>query len=100
MLGCGLVLLRDYLDNTIKEQEDIGPALIELSAELVATGWGAAQHLGLSWTGMDFMRESETGDHYILECNAAAMFVGFSRMTGCDVPGAIADLLIKLARLG
>ena len=61
-------------------------------------GVKAADHLGLSWTGMDFMKERATGEFFILECNAAAMFAGFSYRTGFDVPGALADLLLKLAQ--
>ena len=73
---------------------------VELPPEAVRAGWAAAQHLGLTWTGMDFMREAQTGKYFILECNASAMFAGFSRQTGFDVPGALADLLLDLAGSG
>jgi D-alanine-D-alanine ligase-like ATP-grasp enzyme len=64
----------------------------------VRLGAAAAQHLRLAWTGMDLIREKASGDYFILECNASAMFVGFSALTGCDVAGALAELLIELAR--
>jgi hypothetical protein len=46
---------------------------------------------------MDFIRDAATGKYWVLECNASPMFVSFSRQTGVDVPGALADLLIQSA---
>jgi glutathione synthase/RimK-type ligase-like ATP-grasp enzyme len=71
-----------------------GVELVNLPDDVVASGWKAAQRLGLAWTGMDFMREDETRRYFILECNASSMFANFSRMTGCDVPGALAEALL------
>lgn len=72
-----------------------GVEVVDLPEDVVAPGWKAAQHLGLVWTGMDFMREDDTGRYFILECNASSMFANFSRMTGCDVPGALAEALLE-----
>ncbi len=74
-----------------------GVQVVELPDEIAALGWAAAQHLGLSWTGMDFMHDVATDQYFILECNAAAMFANFSAMTGFDVAGALADDLIERA---
>ena len=96
LAGAGRILYSgESVDSSVGQS---GVEAVSLPPEVVRAGWAAANHLGLSWSGMDFMRAAEGGAHYILECNAAAMFAGFSRMTGFDVPGALAELLIGLAR--
>ena len=77
--------------------EPIGVACLTLPDEVTRMGRAAASHLGLAWTGMDFIRDAATGKYWVLECNASPMFVSFSRQTGVDVPGALADLLIQSA---
>ena len=95
LVGAARILHSDAsVDSSIEQS---GVERVELPEEVWKAGWAAAQHLGLSWTGMDFQRDEQSGEHWILECNASAMFATFSRLTGCDVPGALADLLCGLA---
>ncbi len=95
LVGAGRILHSGRSVDSSVEQR--GVEQVELDPATVARGWAAAQHLGLAWTGMDFQRDADTGECYILECNASAMFAAFSRQTGCDVPGALANLLLRLA---
>lgn len=95
LVGAGrLVQQGDAIDSSVGQ---IGVEPFDLPEAAVAEGWRAARHLGLSWTGMDFLLEEATGELFVLECNASAMFANFSRMTGFDVPAALAELLIGLA---
>ena len=98
LVGAGRILHSGRsVDSSVEQQ---GVERVDLPAEVVAQGWAAARHLGLAWTGMDFQRDARTGRCYVLECNASAMFASFSRQTGVDVPGALAELLLRLARPG
>jgi glutathione synthase/RimK-type ligase-like ATP-grasp enzyme len=96
LVGAGEILHADDRVDSSLEQRGVEPVV--LPQDVARLGWAAATHLGLAWTGMDFIREAKTGDYFILECNAAAMFAGFSAITGCDVAGAIADYLLELVR--
>lgn len=94
--GAGRILRRgSAVDSSV---EQIGVEPVELPQHAASAGWTAAERLGLSWTGMDFIRDADTGSYFILELNAAAMFAGFAQQTGCDIPGAIARLLLDVAR--
>lgn len=54
----------------------------------------AAGVLGLRYTGMDLKADAQ-GTLRILELNPSAMFVGFDRMAGTDVEGALAAALLS-----
>ncbi|MCU0665056.1 MAG: hypothetical protein MUC50_22375 [Myxococcota bacterium] len=98
LIGAGRMIQREkVVDSSIGQ---IGVEPFELPASAAAQGARAARHLGLAWTGMDFMREDATGEFFILECNASAMFANFSWQTGADVPGALAELLLRKATQG
>ena len=95
LVGAGKILHAGRAVDSSLEQAGVEP--VELPASVAGIGRAAARHLGLAWTGVDFMRDTRTGDYFILECNASAMFAGFSAMTGFDVAGALADYLAELA---
>jgi glutathione synthase/RimK-type ligase-like ATP-grasp enzyme len=96
LVGAGRIVSRGGAVDSSVDQVGVDP--VELPAESVRAGWAAARHLGLFWTGMDLIREATTAEYWILELNASAMFAAFSRQTGFDVPGALAELLIRLAQ--
>ena len=92
LIGAGKIIHnRNTVDSSVGQT---GVEPVELPESVIQMGWKAARHLGLTWTGMDFMWDKEQDRYFILECNAAAMFANFSRMTGFDVPLAIAEILI------
>lgn len=95
LAGAAVILHESGSVDSSVEQQGARPT--ELPPAALEAGLRAAALLGLAWTGMDFIRDAATGEHFILECNAAAMFAGFSRMTGFDVPAALAGLLLRLA---
>ncbi len=95
LCGAARIINRGDIDSSVG-QEGVEP--VTLPEEVVKTGWRAARSLGLSWTGMDFIEDTETGRYYILECNASPMFAGFSFQTGFDIAGKLADFLIGQAR--
>jgi glutathione synthase/RimK-type ligase-like ATP-grasp enzyme len=94
LVGAGRIVHAGAAVDASVEQRGVVP--VALPDPVIRLGAAAAKHLGLAWTGMDFLREQGTGEYFILECNAAAMFAGFSQMTGIDVAGALADYLLEL----
>ncbi len=61
---------------------------------------GTARALGLAFCGMDLMEEVADERYLVVDCNLSPMFVAFGALTGCDVAGHLADLLIERARGG
>jgi hypothetical protein len=97
--GCGIRSALFVGDAGVDSSVDqTGVERIALPEHAATLGRAAADHLGLAWTGMDLVRAAESGEYFILECNASAMFADFSAVTGCDVAGALAELLVQLAR--
>ena len=96
LVGAGRVLHRGRsVDSSV---EQTGVERVALPDHVARMGRAAAGVLGLTWTGMDLVREAKSGDYFILECNASPMFANFSAATGCDVAGPLAQLLVQLAR--
>jgi len=91
LVGAGRIVHDTNTVDSSLGQTGVEP--VDLPGGAVSAGWNAARHLGLRWTGMDFMKEASTGRFFILECNASSMFANFSRRTGYDVPGALAACL-------
>lgn len=50
--------------------------------------------LHLSWTGMDFIRDS-SGTYYFLEANPSPMFIGFERLTGLPIGERLIDHILS-----
>jgi glutathione synthase/RimK-type ligase-like ATP-grasp enzyme len=94
LVGAGRIIHAGTSVDASIEQRGVVP--VELPEPVIRLGARAAKHIGLAWTGMDFLREHASGEYFILECNAAAMFAGFSAMTGIDVAGALADYLLEI----
>lgn len=75
-----------------QNEESIEP--IDLPGKVQDQCINAAQILGLRYTGMDLKADSE-GTLRILELNPSAMFLGFDKLAGTDVGGALANALLS-----
>jgi glutathione synthase/RimK-type ligase-like ATP-grasp enzyme len=67
---------------------------IEIPKEAEEAAIAAAARWGMPFAAVDFMRDATTGRFVILECNSAPFFVTFEAMTGVDISGALATLLV------
>jgi glutathione synthase/RimK-type ligase-like ATP-grasp enzyme len=83
-----------FVDSSL-EQEGAEP--LDLPAAAADAARRACRLFGLAWTGVDFIQDRRTGELFLLELNASPMFVTFSRLTGIDVAGALAELLLGRA---
>lgn len=52
--------------------------------------------LCLAFCGLDLLRDQETGETFVIDCNLSPMFVNYGHLSGCDVAGQLADQLIAL----
>ena len=78
-----------------------GPARfnrVEPPEEVAEAAVAAAKLAGMTFTGVDFMREEGTGRWVLLECNSAPYFVGFEAATGIEVSGYLANHLMGIRR--
>ncbi len=71
---------------------------VALPPDAARSALAAAARWGMFFSAVDFMRESGSGRHVLLECNSSPFFVNFERRTGLDISGRLADFL--LARPG
>ena len=71
---------------------------IELPGKVAEAAIAVAQHWGMSFAGVDWMRSSTSREWVLLECNSSPFFVVLERCTGVDIGSAIADLLLRRTR--
>lgn len=62
-----------------------------LSSAETAMALCAARACGMRFTGVDFIRSAD--GTWLLECNPSPMFAVFEDKTGCEISGALAELL-------
>lgn len=60
----------------------------------------AVRLLDLPYCGADVEYDEVTGRDYVLDLNPAALFVGWSRLTGFDMAGALGEYLLGCAARG
>lgn len=75
-----------------------GIETIELSPEQRSLAEGTAHALGLVFCGMDLMVDHATAESWVIDCNLSPMFVNYAKLSGCDVPGHVADYLLRTGR--
>ena len=84
--------IRSSLDDfRLDPNSEIKP--IELPDDIANQARLARQHLGLSWTAIDWRRDEE-GKYFFLEANPSPMFVNFERRTGYPLSARLASLLV------
>lgn len=71
---------------------------VELPEAVAESAVTAARIAGMTFTGVDFMREEGTGRWALLECNSSPYFVGFEAATGIEVSGYLANHLLGIRR--
>ncbi len=99
----GLSVAAGELRNSGHVDSSVDPKavqLVPLTGEELSIVGRASRAADLPFTGMDLQRPEGGGQVQVLECNAAPMFSNFSRRTGADVAGPLAEYLIHRARGG
>jgi glutathione synthase/RimK-type ligase-like ATP-grasp enzyme len=71
---------------------------IELPGRVAEASTAAAEHWGMAFAGVDWLRAGDRREWVLLECNSAPFFVELERRTGVDIASALADLLLRRAR--
>ncbi|MBN2361785.1 MAG: hypothetical protein JXR83_20200 [Deltaproteobacteria bacterium] len=94
LVASGVILHESAVDSSVAQR---GVELIELPSAVQSQVRAAARALGLLFSGIDVQHDARRNRYAILECNVSPMFANFAKMSGVDVPGALADLLIRLA---
>jgi glutathione synthase/RimK-type ligase-like ATP-grasp enzyme len=94
VVAAGRILSAGEVDSSIG-QRGIEP--VALPAEAAELGREALRRLGLSFSGVDFQVDEATGEHVLLDCNAAPMFANFSQMAGVDIADRLAAHLLGRA---
>lgn len=84
-------------DEVDSRRGDVRIRRITVPDEVAGIAIQVARNWGMAFTAADFMRDV-AGRYFLLECNSAPFFVHFERMTGCNIAGPLADLLLQRAR--
>lgn len=72
----------------------------ELEADTAVELGRLARLLELPYCGLDVEWDERTAQHYVLDVNPAALFVGYGRLAGCDMAGLIARYLLQVIDRG
>jgi glutathione synthase/RimK-type ligase-like ATP-grasp enzyme len=91
VIAAAVIVHGDTVDSSMSQT---GIEVISLPEEARRLAVSAADALDLSFCGMDLMRESKTGEFFLIDCNMSPMFVNFARLSGIDVPAMLAEFLI------
>jgi glutathione synthase/RimK-type ligase-like ATP-grasp enzyme len=71
---------------------------VTLPDEARRTALAASSHFGFAFAAVDFLRDTRSGEWWLLECNSAPFFVDYESTSGIDVSSALADLLTSRSR--
>ncbi|MCE9592908.1 MAG: hypothetical protein K8S98_01840 [Planctomycetes bacterium] len=82
----------DSRRNPSRVRRITAPDAAQRTAETVA------QHWGMTFAAVDFMRDEKSSAWSVLECNSAPFFVEFERQTGIAVSSSLADHLAQRGR--
>jgi hypothetical protein len=89
------ILFDGTIDSSLSQT---GIAVIDLPPRAVRIARAAARALDVRFCGMDLVKESPSGNYYVIDCNFSPMFVNFSRLSRIDIPAHLADYLIRTAQ--
>jgi glutathione synthase/RimK-type ligase-like ATP-grasp enzyme len=94
VIAAARIIHGDTVDSSMSQT---GIEVISLPEEACRIAESTAEVLGLLFCGMDLMRESKTGEFFLIDCNMSPMFVNFARLSGIDIPAMLAEFLITEA---
>jgi glutathione synthase/RimK-type ligase-like ATP-grasp enzyme len=97
VIASAIILHRDTVDSSMSQT---GIEVIELPERGKRIAERVTEVLNIPFCGMDLMREEDTGEYYVIDCNISPMFVNFARLSCNDISAKIADYLIECAQSG
>jgi glutathione synthase/RimK-type ligase-like ATP-grasp enzyme len=92
VIAAAKILFQGTTDSSLSQT---GITIIDLPSRAARVARAATRALDVRFCGIDLMRDSRSGDYYVIDCNFSPMFVNFSRLSGIDISAHLADYLIR-----